>query len=507
MEDAEQHVLQVNADLYNNYKLMANGMITEAITHELDSVSKTSIPQDADLHFKTLKKFVLDNDGVSVYNNNFVPIRDSYRLVSKKLSHVADLYNFLEATFIHKGSYDVFEEEILSETVEQVKENLAKKLRDSNIQVICTTHDQKWFVPRGVLLHVFYNLFTNSAYWIDKRKRWAFSDSHYQNENAFSEFIKVESAGADAFVVSDSGTGVIRAMEDVLFEALQSGKSYSERRGMGLYIVKQLLNSFGANIELLPDRNYVDSSGNTCVLKVNYGTRVVVCNEIINLCSFNQEGLCRIDCETELSENISALLQPYMLEYHSKLVAYFKQVKAVKTQFPDFYKTASELKIAKPLIDISNYQESGNLLDFGIKRVSRLKKTASLYLYKMFLEYRGRMPYTTINLTGYSLVTATIKDSEKGYPITVHIKLTSNRNKNRKEQEKLTWYIKRQELQETISTIVGEAFTLDIRDEYVELPGKSAVELSSGTSSVILKKHVEDKMYALKLEWRKPAEA
>lgn len=253
--------------------------------------------------------------------------------------------------------------------------------------------------------------------------------------------------------------------------------------------------------------NYVDSSGNTCVLKVNYGTRVVVCNEIINLCSFNQEGLCRIDCETELSENISALLQPYMLEYHSKLVAYFKQVKAVKTQFPDFYKTASELKIAKPLIDISNYQESGNLLDFGIKRVSRLKKTASLYLYKMFLEYRGRMPYTTINLTGYSLVTATIKDSEKGYPITVHIKLTSNRNKNRKEQEKLTWYIKRQELQETISTIVGEAFTLDIRDEYVELPGKSAVELSSGTSSVILKKHVEDKMYALKLEWRKPAEA
>lgn len=90
MEDAEQHVLQVNADLYNNYKLMANGMITEAITHELDSVSKTSIPQDADLHFKTLKKFVLDNDGVLVYNNNFVPIRDSYRLVSKKLSHVAD---------------------------------------------------------------------------------------------------------------------------------------------------------------------------------------------------------------------------------------------------------------------------------------------------------------------------------------------------------------------------------------------------------------------------------
>lgn len=255
MEDAEQHVLQVNADLYNNYKLMANGMITEAITHELDSASKTSIPRDADMHLKAIKDFVLDNNGVAVYNDNFVPIRDSYRLVSKKLSQVADLYNFLEATFIHKGSYDVFEEEVLSETVSQVEENLAKKLKDSKIKVICTTHDQKWFVPRGVLLHVFYNLFTNSAYWIDKRKRWAVSDSHYQIGDGSNEFIKVEPAGKDAFVVSDSGTGVITAMEDVLFEALQSGKSYSERRGMGLYIVKQLLNSFGADIELLPERN------------------------------------------------------------------------------------------------------------------------------------------------------------------------------------------------------------------------------------------------------------
>ena len=255
MEDAEQHILQVNADLYNNYKLMANGMITEAITHELDSVSKTSIPRDAGVHFKILKNFILDNNGVSIYNDNFVPIRDSYRLISKKLSQVADLYNFLEATFIHKGSYDIFEEEIIAETVEHVEENLAKKLRDSNIQVICTTHDQKWFVPRGVLLHVLYNLFTNSAYWIDKKKRWAVSDSHYQSVSMPSEFIRVESAGKDAFVVSDSGTGVIQSMEDVLFEALQSGKNYSERRGMGLYIVKQLLNSFGANIELLPDRN------------------------------------------------------------------------------------------------------------------------------------------------------------------------------------------------------------------------------------------------------------
>lgn len=254
IDNAQQHLIQINADVYNNYKLMANGIITEAITHELDSVSRTSILPDADDRLSSIKDFLLNNEGVDVYNDDYVPIRDSYSLIARKLSQVADLYNFLEATFIHKGSYDVFEEESLSDVVGQVEENLTKKLKPSKINVVCKTKDMSWVVPRGVLLHVFYNLFSNSAYWIDQRKRWAVSDAHFKSvEN--NDYICVEPAGKNAIIVSDSGTGVIPSMEDVLFEALQSGKSYTERRGMGLYIVKMLLSSFGANIELLQDRN------------------------------------------------------------------------------------------------------------------------------------------------------------------------------------------------------------------------------------------------------------
>lgn len=254
IEDAQQHLIQINADVYNNYKLMANGIITEAITHELDSVSRTSILPDADERLSSIKSFLLNNNGIDIYNDDYVPIRDSYSLISRKLSQVADLYNFLEATFIHKGSYDVFEDECISDVVMQVEENLAKKLKPSKIHVVCNTKNMTWYVPRGVLLHVFYNLFSNSAYWIDQRKRWAVSDTHFTSSEKV-DYISVEAAGKNAVIVSDSGTGIISSMEDVLFEALQSGKSYSERRGMGLYIVKMLLSSFGANIELLPDRN------------------------------------------------------------------------------------------------------------------------------------------------------------------------------------------------------------------------------------------------------------
>lgn len=253
--------------------------------------------------------------------------------------------------------------------------------------------------------------------------------------------------------------------------------------------------------------NYVDGLGNTYVLKVNYGSRVVVCNEIINLCSFNQEGHCQIDCEGGLSEDLSALLQPYMLQYYEKLSAYFKQVKEVNTTYPDFYKTASDLKTTKPLIDISHYQERDTVLDYGIKRISRLKKTASLYLYKMFLEYRGRMPYTTINLTGYSIVTAMIKSEEKEHLTTVHIKLTSKRNTNQKDRTRLTWYVKREELQEAINAIVDGSLILESDDEYIELQGKGEIELSCGAASVILKKQIKDDMYTIDVNLKSIGEA
>ena len=253
--------------------------------------------------------------------------------------------------------------------------------------------------------------------------------------------------------------------------------------------------------------NYVDGLGNTYVLKVNYGSRVVVCNEIINLCSFNQEGHCQIDCEGGLSEDLSALLQPYMLQYYEKLSAYFKQVKEVNTTYPDFYKTASDLKTTKPLIDISHYQERDAVLDYGIKRISRLKKTASLYLYKMFLEYRGRMPYTTINLTGYSIVTAMIKSEEKEHLTTVHIKLTSKRNTNQKDRTRLTWYVKREELQEAINAIVDGSLILESDDEYIELQGKGEIELSCGAASVILKKQIKDDMYTIDVNLKSIGEA
>lgn len=79
---------------------------------------------------------------------------------------------------------------------------------------MCSTKDLTWFVPKGVLLHVFYNLINNSLYWIDVRRKRAQSDSTYAYPG--TDTIAIEEYGVDGIVVYDTGTGVSKSMEDIL---------------------------------------------------------------------------------------------------------------------------------------------------------------------------------------------------------------------------------------------------------------------------------------------------
>jgi len=251
--EADEQLKIIEVESYNNYKLMANGLITETITHELHSLSTTNIDNQVDGHFESLKDYFSENKEAKVYNSHVYPIKNSYNVISNKILQIGDMYSFLEKTFIKKGTYDEFIEQNIKELAEQVYVNLMKASKSSKINLVCETSDLTWFVPKGVLVHVFYNLFSNSRYWIDIRRKRAEKDSAYTHSG--DDQIIVEPLGTDGLIVSDTGTGVTTNMQDILFEPLQSGKPYNEGRGMGLYIVKKLMNSFNGDIILLPDLN------------------------------------------------------------------------------------------------------------------------------------------------------------------------------------------------------------------------------------------------------------
>ena len=77
---------------------MANGLITETITHELHSLSKTGITPDASKHFDFLKDYFVQSSSVRTYNDHVVPIKNSYSNISGKLDQIGNLYSFLETT-------------------------------------------------------------------------------------------------------------------------------------------------------------------------------------------------------------------------------------------------------------------------------------------------------------------------------------------------------------------------------------------------------------------------
>lgn len=253
LSEADAQLKAIEVESYNNYKLMANGLITETITHELHSLSKTGIVPDASEHFDFLKDYFVQSSSVRTYNQHVDPIKNSYNNISGKLAQIGNLYSFLETTFIKKGTYDEFIFQNIDEVILNIKKNLGNTVKKEKIDIICKTNELTWFVPKGVLLHVFYNLVNNSLYWIDVRRKRAQSDALYDYPG--TDAIIIEEYGVDGIIVYDTGTGVSKSMEDILFEPLQSGKPLSEGRGMGLYIVRKLLNSFGGEIELLDERN------------------------------------------------------------------------------------------------------------------------------------------------------------------------------------------------------------------------------------------------------------
>lgn len=251
LEEAKAGLRQIEIEAFNNYKLMANGLITETITHELHSVINGNNFENVDTHFEALKLYLIANQ-IAMYNNHLVPIKDHNDILVDKVSDVSDLYTFLESTFIRNNSAEDYEIINIKDTVNSVKNKLVKELRKQKVEISIIGDPQTWYMPKGVLLHVLYNLFTNSLYWIDIRKKRGLSDFLYKSNDA--DKIAVEQVAKDTIRIYDTGLGVIPRMEYVLFDALQSGKE-REGRGMGLYIVKKLLNSFHADIDLLDERN------------------------------------------------------------------------------------------------------------------------------------------------------------------------------------------------------------------------------------------------------------
>ncbi len=243
---------EIEIESFNNYKLMANGLITEMITHQMHSIIYTSsFKSNYEEKFTTLKTYLFNNKKDELCATTVVPIQRCFNSQQEKLKESNDFYGFIEKTFVTKNSLEEWENTNLIDFFNSFKLRYNKILIEKKIVLDFKKADINVLTPKGTLLHLFYNLFSNSLYWIEQRNKKSLKDKTYILQE--QDYICIERTNDNQIVYYDSGTGVLKQFEDLVFLQFQSGKP--QGRGLGMYIIRKLLEAFNAKIFLSDELN------------------------------------------------------------------------------------------------------------------------------------------------------------------------------------------------------------------------------------------------------------
>lgn len=217
-------------DLQEVIPMLGQTLIIEVATHELSRVysnmaqSSKTLSELADLlglQNKDLRNCIFDiNNEVNDLDLQLNHILPTQRYKLKDVENI-DIKAFLISQYVDKSAI----------TNRLEKKNIRTKVAGESFCVNAS---------KGNLIVIFDNLVLNSEYWLERL-------SNNCKDICFECY--------DDYTVRvwDSGKGVDPSIENTLFEPFQTMKK--EGRGLGLYIVQELLALTGASISLRDDRN------------------------------------------------------------------------------------------------------------------------------------------------------------------------------------------------------------------------------------------------------------
>ena len=222
--------------------LLGQTMIIETTTHELSRIYARLAASSSELSTYTrqlcepaskLNRIVLELNGeVSELDLQLNHLLPTQRNKLKDIQSI-DMKAFLGEQYVGDGA---------------VSKRLAKK------DISCKVTGDSFLVQasQGNMIVIFDNLVINAEYWLDK--------DEIKERDIFFNCLSPSTVQ-----VWDSGLGIAQEIENVLFEPFQTMKRGG--RGLGLYIVQELLSIMNASIELLQERN---SFGNRYKFQITF---------------------------------------------------------------------------------------------------------------------------------------------------------------------------------------------------------------------------------------------
>lgn len=243
------------------------------------------------------------------------------------------------------------------------------------------------------------------------------------------------------------------------------------------------------NLSYMMINNFRKSPEDTpSCLKIDYTKRVYLENELINLCTYNPDGKCCINLDVVLPEDRAKIMMPYLIDYYGELQKYFNSIKTLKSQAGEAFDIFLDNTYSPRLISVHKYEEeSANKLSYPLRRICRLTETYILYLYKLYLEYRGRQPYNTINLARCQTLDIPIADSAISGEISIQVILSGDRNANSKPA-KLPWEISRTEVLRMLSKFNVDSMPTDKKDYITLEADETNILLENGQALKVTKR-------------------
>lgn len=227
----------LEAQLIDFTELASLGLVSEMVSHDLGQIAMRLMERAKELSSK------LDDDSLS--RNDVVRavsfIKSSVASLRKQMRHLDSSMKYRRDKITVFSITDLVNKEEL--------EYYKAKLEKYGIEpVLIVSQDFKVRMNQGRLVQVLDNLMNNSIYWL----------SRLFDNKSLRPVIKIEINSPWIFF-EDNGQGVDKNVEGTLFEPFVTRKPVGEGRGLGLFIVKQLLEDIGCNISLDDVRNQYDN--------------------------------------------------------------------------------------------------------------------------------------------------------------------------------------------------------------------------------------------------------
>ena len=228
-------VEQMRGKLEEVLSLASLGLVSEMISHDMGQIITRLLDES-----KKLSKKIIGNNPVEKQDVLLLieHIKTTVTSIRSQLKH-------LDTSF----KYNKEKKEVLS--LSELLKVDEKKFYQEKIDLmgfdflVDVQAEFSVFVNKGKMIQVFDNLINNSLYWLKK----------YYDSDGKSGLVMKATIKSPYVYFEDNGWGVDKSIEDSIFEPFVTRKPVGEGRGLGLYIIKNLLNADNCDIVLDGERN------------------------------------------------------------------------------------------------------------------------------------------------------------------------------------------------------------------------------------------------------------